>query len=289
MGPGRRRRSLRPWIAVAVVVVGVAGAVAIVRAREGSRAEARTAPPTTARAVAAAPARPRPSLRERALERFAARPAAVVRGGARGHLVALTFDDGPGPYTLRIVRELRRLHAPATFFVVGRQVHWYPLTMHDMVVNGDAIGVHTWDHADLRRLPSRADRVEIRRTAAVIRAYAGVRTRLLRPPFGSLDRRVLRLARRSALVTVLWSVDTADWARPGERRILQRALAAVRPGAIVLLHDGGGDRDQTVAAVPLLVRALRARGYRLVTVTRLLALAPPPPGTLNLGQSLRGD
>ena len=161
--------------------------------------------------------------------------------------------------------------------------------MHAMAVDGNAIGVHTWNHADLRRLPSRADDVEIRRTAAVIRAYAGVRARLLRPPDGSLDPRVLRLVRRSGLVTVLWSVDTDDWTRPGGARILQRALAGVRPGAILLLHDGGGDRAETVQAVPRLVRALRARGYRLVTVPRLLALAPPPPGTLNLGQSLEGD
>jgi peptidoglycan/xylan/chitin deacetylase (PgdA/CDA1 family) len=223
------------------------------------------------------------------LARLARRPAAVAAGGARGRLVALSFDDGPGPYTPAIVQALRRLHAPATFFVLGFELHWYPATLRAMARDGDALEIHTWDHRDLRRLSGAQVRRELRSTARALRLIAGVRSSLVRPPYGALDRRVLRRIRAAHMLGVLWSVDTGDWRRPGTRTIVRRALAGARPGAIILLHDGGGQRGQTLAAIPAIVRGLRARGLRLVTVPRLLALAPPPARALNWGRSLEGD
>ena len=212
-----------------------------------------------------------------------------MHGTARGRLVALTFDDGPGPYTLALVHELERLHVHATFFMVGFELHWYPQVVREIIRDGDVIGDHTWSHPPLAKLPLGQVRAQLLRTAEVIHRYGGARPGLMRPPYGSFDASVLRLANRLGFVTVLWSVETRDWARPGVAAIVRAAVHGARPGAIILMHDAGGDRSQTLAAVPTIVRALHHRGFGLATVPELLAAAPPPPAGLNHGQSLAGD
>jgi peptidoglycan/xylan/chitin deacetylase (PgdA/CDA1 family) len=220
---------------------------------------------------------------------FSGGPVGVVHGSRRGRLIALTFDDGPGPYTLALVHELERAHVRATFFMVGFEVHWYPHVVREMIRDGDVIGDHTWSHPALATLPPGQIRSQLLRTAAVIQRYGGVRPTLMRPPYGSFDPSVLRLINRLGFITVLWSVETRDWARPGVPAIVHAALAGARPGAIILMHDAGGNRAQTLAALPTIIRGLRQRGYRLVTVPELLSDAPPPPSGLNHGQSLAGD
>jgi peptidoglycan/xylan/chitin deacetylase (PgdA/CDA1 family) len=193
----------------------------------------------------------------------------VATQSARERSVALTFDDGPSAYTGPLLAELEALHAPATFFVIGRQVPASARLLARMVADGDVVGNQTWDHVDVSRDGRQAAR-QIERTNAVIAAETGVWPCLFRPPYGSTSPALDAQVKALGMWMVLWSVDPTDWALPGTATIVGRVLAAVRPGAIVLLHDGGGPREQTLAAVPEIIDALRARGYRLVTVPALL-------------------
>ena len=190
--------------------------------------------------------------------------------------IALTFDDGPGPYTAQIVRTLVRSRAPGTFFVVGSQVATFRRALQDIVATGFPIGNHTFTHRSLTSLSPTDQSAEIDGQAAAITRYGAPSPRLFRPPYGSFDRRTLELLRAKRMLMVLWTVDTEDYLSPGVDAIVSRALEQARPGAIIALHDGGGDRSQTVAAIPQIVQGLRARGYRLVTVPRLVLDDPPP-------------
>ncbi len=175
------------------------------------------------------------------------------RGLARRE-VALTFDDGPWPaQTRRVIQILRRFHVRATFFMVGYLAERYPRIVEMVDQAGMRIGNHSWDHplepplADLGR---RRMIEEIGRTSRHLSAL-GVRTRLFRPPGGSYDGEVVQEARRQGMRVVTWSIDAGDWTEgTSARRIVRRVLAAVRPGSIVLLHDGGGDRSATIRALP---------------------------------------
>jgi peptidoglycan/xylan/chitin deacetylase (PgdA/CDA1 family) len=199
--------------------------------------------------------------------------------------IALTFDDGPGPYTAQIVRALVRNRAPGTFFVVGSQVATFRRALQDIIATGFPIGNHTFTHRSLTSLTPTDQSAEIDGQAAAIARYGAPSPRLFRPPYGSFDRQTLELLRAKRMLMVLWTVDTEDYLSPGVDAIVSRALEQARPGAIVALHDGGGDRSQTLAAIPEIVQGLRARGYRLVTVPRL-ALDDPPPRNQPLPASL---
>jgi peptidoglycan/xylan/chitin deacetylase (PgdA/CDA1 family) len=200
--------------------------------------------------------------------------ASLREGSPKGRLVALTFDDGPGPYTAAVVSALRQLKAPATFFEVGEMIPAYRTLVANMARWGFVIGDHTWSHPQLTLLPSAKVIRQIASTRNLITKITRKPVQFMRPPYGAQSARIRTLAGRLGLVTTLWSIDTTDWTRPGVTVIVARALAA-RAGEIVVMHDGGGNRSQTVAAVPTIVRALRARGFRLVTLPQLLALAPP--------------
>jgi peptidoglycan/xylan/chitin deacetylase (PgdA/CDA1 family) len=166
-----------------------------------------------------------------------------------------------------VVRELQRMRVEATFFQVGRQVVAYPWAAR-LVARSFPVGDHTFSHAALPRLRWAAQLREVR-------WGPGARGGLFRPPYESFDRRTLGVLRLQRMLMVLWDVDSRDWTRPGVRRIVWNVVSRVRPGSIVLLHDGGGLRWQTVAALPVIVRRLRARGFRFVTVPRMMRLAPP--------------
>jgi peptidoglycan-N-acetylglucosamine deacetylase len=200
----------------------------------------------------------------------------VIRGLPRRREVALTFDDGPGPYSPAVVRVLRRAHAPATFFVVGSMAQRYPRALAQEARVGFTIGDHTVNHPFLAPLPAHAQGREIRGAAKALVRRGIAYPDLFRPPYGSYDASTFALLGRQRMLMVLWSVDSADYTRPGRRAIAANVLSATRPGAIVLMHDGGGPREQTVAALPQIIRVLRRRHYRLVTVPRLLHDDPPP-------------
>lgn len=203
-------------------------------------------------------------------------------GAHRGEpVVALTFDDGPDPrWTPQVLAVLRRYHVPATFFVVGRSVASRPDLVRAMADEGHSVQNHTWDHAALTGIAPGAYPHQIDDTTRVIEQATGQTVHCARPPYGALNGTAVgRLADRG-LATITWTADPSDYRRPGAGVIAQRVLSATRPGGIVLMHDGGGDRSQTVAALPAVIEGLLARGLRFTTlchqqppVTRALVAA----------------
>ena len=184
--------------------------------------------------------------------------------------VALTFDDGPSPeYTPRVIAALRRLHVRATFFVVGYLADRYPSLVRQELRTGMTVGNHSYNHPEVPpfdRLPARLIADEIALGARSLRR-AGADPRLFRPPGGSYSPAVVHAARTLGERIVLWSVDPGDWqAGATAAKIARRVVAAARPGSIVILHDGGGDRSATIRALPTIVRRLRHRRLRLVTI-----------------------
>jgi peptidoglycan/xylan/chitin deacetylase (PgdA/CDA1 family) len=192
-------------------------------------------------------------------------------GAARAeHAVALTFDDGPSPeYTPRVLARLAKLHARASFFVIGYLAAQYPRLVRLEARMGMAVGNHSYNHPQVppfAQLPEPLLRDEIALGDQAL-ARLGIRTQLFRPPGGGSSARLVRIAAELGQRVVLWSVDPQDW-KPDTtaKQIAARVLAAVRPGSIVELHDGGGDRSATLAALPAIVHGIRARGLRIVTL-----------------------
>lgn len=200
----------------------------------------------------------------------------VADGIPRHRVIALTFDDGPGPYTEQIVRILVRMHAPATFFIVGEELDYFSAGLRAELAHGFVVGDHTETHPWLAHLDAAAQYGQIHDDAVRIERLGGPYPRLFRPPYGFYDRQTMATLRRLHMLMVLWSIDPGDWRLPGVGAIVASVLSAARPGAIVIMHDGGGDRSQTVAALPAIIRGLRRRRYRLVNVPQLLRLDPPP-------------
>src|SRR5690242_8427311 len=204
-----------------------------------------------------------------------ARPVLAARGPRlvpimppAGRRVALTFDDGPNPqWTPAIARELRRAGVPGTFFLIGSEAARYPDVVRTLVRDGDELGNHTFTHVFLSGVPSWEGRLQIQLTEAVLSGITGHYTRLLRPPYSATpdaitphDDRALAALAGSRYFVVLANFDSKDWQRPGVKRIVANATPPSRTGGIVMLHDGGGDRAETVAAVRELIKRLKARG-----------------------------
>lgn len=181
--------------------------------------------------------------------------------------VALTFDDGPGPDTGRLLDELAARGVHATFFVVGRQIAKQPGAVAREVAAGHVVGNHTWDHAMLPGLSDEAVAAELDSASQAIVAAGAPAPTLARPPYGSLSPSVTQAFGSRGMAGVLWDVDTEDWKNRDAGATTERALAGAHPGAIILMHD---IYPSTVDAVPGLVDALRARGFTLVTVPQLL-------------------
>lgn len=189
-----------------------------------------------------------------------------VRSQSGEKVVALTFDDGPSPYTGQVLEVLRRERVPATFFVLGMNVRERPADVHALALAGMSVQSHTWDHADMESLSEAELDRELRSTTRVIQAHTGLRPRCVRPPYGATNTHVQRRIARAGQVPVTWNVDTRDWKHARAGTIVRRAVSGTRPGSIVLMHDGGGDRRQTVAALPRIIERLRARGYTFTTL-----------------------
>jgi len=205
----------------------------------------------------------------------------VSREQPPGRRIALTFDDGPDPHwTPRIAAALRRLHVPATFFVIGSKVVRHTALVRTLRRDGFELGNHTFTHTDLATLPAWERRVQIALTENALEAATGVGSRLVRPPYSS-NPAAVTVAQAHAYsqlaadgyVIVLSDFDGEDWRRPGVASIVRAATPKGDSGGIVLLHDGGGNRSQTLAAVERLVPRLRARGFRFVTVSQLGGLS----------------
>lgn len=216
----------------------------------------------------------------------------IRRYGRKKKVVALTFDDGPdGTYTPLILDTLASRHVKATFFLIGENAEVHQDLVRRELAEGDEIGSHTFTHPNLALVSRRATELQLNATERLLEAITNRRTALWRPPyFGDAEPTTpdelgpVSIAQSLGYITVGLHIDPGDWQNPGVDSIIARALAQLDRGNIVLLHDGGGDRWQTVAALGPLIDSIRARGYSFTTVTALagvpadVAMAPLPPG-----------
>jgi peptidoglycan/xylan/chitin deacetylase (PgdA/CDA1 family) len=216
------------------------------------------------------------AARARAVDHVLGYTSYVRLAGHRRREIALTFDDGPSPYTNSVLKILKRFKVPATFFVVGRSINAYPGQLAAELSAGEEVGDHTLSHPMLGALSGASQSTEIGGLARLLQRHHAPNPVMMRPPYGSFNTTTLQILRAQRMLMVLWSVDTSDYARPGVNRIVYTALSGAQPGGIILMHDGGGDRSQTVAALPRIIAGLRKRGYTLVTVARLVRDDPPP-------------
>ncbi|MDX6476413.1 MAG: hypothetical protein QOH95_1924 [Gaiellaceae bacterium] len=208
----------------------------------------------------------------RALRAALRRGRPIYCGGGNANVVALTFDDGPGPYTERLLELLRGARAHATFFVIGNRLQYWRDTPHAESQLG-AVGNHTWSHARLTELPTWLVWAELLRTQFAASQDLGWKPRLFRPPYELHDKETDGVVSSLGLVQVLWSATSGDDLRhPTKRSVARNVISELRPGAIVLMHD---IHSWTVDAMPAILKAIHARGLRAVSIPELLVLDPP--------------
>jgi len=193
-------------------------------------------------------------------------------------VVALTFDDGPSPvWTPKILDELRKANIKATFFMVGEHVAKYPEIARRVAEEGHEIGNHTYDHHVLLYYALEELEKEIKDTERIIQKATGKTTRYFRPPKAWLTAREKKKIEELGYKVILWSLNSKDWVTFDDKYIVKYIVRNIKPGDIILFHDSGGvfsteggDRDETVRTIPLLVDALTKKGYRFATLTELL-------------------
>jgi peptidoglycan/xylan/chitin deacetylase (PgdA/CDA1 family) len=216
---------------------------------------------------------PRTGLTSRAR----ARPVVFFRARTARRVVALTLDDGPDPrWTPQVLDDLKKHKAHATFFVIGKDAAEHPDLVHDELAAGDEIGNHTWDHPDLEALtPAQID-AEVEKGSDALRQIGAPTPKYFRPPKGLTDEAVGVIADAHKYRTVFWDVAVEHYVdhAPDLFLAVQTLLAHVRPGSIILAHDGGiPNRHRTMLALPMVLDGLQARGYRVVDVSQLLSAA----------------
>lgn len=269
---GRRRA-----VAVGALAILLGGAILLASRIGGSDTEA--AEPDAATA-------PRPTALERSRATHERQDQAIAdvlgytrfihEGRPQKRQVALTFDDGPSPYTERILHILRRHDTPATFFVLGNMVDERPEVVRRELRQGHAVGGHTFDHPHMGMLALGDQIGELNELDQAMEDNKLPRPQLFRPPYASFNADTIELLDHRRLLMVLWSIDTGDYLDPGSEVIADRALDGVEPGSVILLHDGGGDRTETIDALPTIIEGLRKRHLHPVTIPELLISDPPP-------------
>jgi peptidoglycan/xylan/chitin deacetylase (PgdA/CDA1 family) len=258
-------------LVAALVVAGTAAFVGILR-HDQPKERATTPRPPPEKPVVRPPRAPAAvalaQAQQRAITRVAGLGVPLYCGAASVRVVALTFDDGPGPYTAKVLAILRHYRAQATFFLVGNRIRFWPTLPAAEAAIG-AVGDHTWSHVDLRRLPRAAARREIDRPLGAV----GGRVRLFRTPYGHAPSWLGRYLAARGMLEVRWTVDSNDYLpQATAAKIVRRVAATLRPGAIVLLHD---IHPATVAALPRILELMRSRHLRAVSVPELLRRDPP--------------
>jgi peptidoglycan/xylan/chitin deacetylase (PgdA/CDA1 family) len=186
-------------------------------------------------------------------------------------IIALTFDDGPTPpYTGEVVRILKESRATATFFVIGRQAALFPESVRQVKAAGFLIGNHTYSHKRLDRLGEESIIRELDATSDTVVPLINEPLRWLRPPYGAVSQALREIAGARGYNITRWNIDSRDWTGVGAEEIANGVIGAAQPGAIVLMHDGGGDRTNTIQALPIIIRTLYERGYSFVTLDQLI-------------------
>ena len=200
-------------------------------------------------------------------------PAAPTPAPTTGNkVIALTFDDGPGPYTAHLLDILDQYGAKATFFLIGSKVSARANTLRRMQSRGHQLGNHSWSHPELNKVSAEQLASEIDQTNNVIKQAVGTKPNIIRPPYGAFNRAVLDQFRQRGMSAVVWSVDTRDWADRNSEIVCSRAVAGARNGAVILMHD---IHQTSVNAVPCILSSLKQQGYSFVTVQNLIGDMTP--------------
>uniref|UniRef100_UPI00140A9935 polysaccharide deacetylase family protein n=1 Tax=Streptomyces sp. YIM 98790 TaxID=2689077 RepID=UPI00140A9935 len=193
------------------------------------------------------------------------RKAAARTLPVKGRRIALTLDDGPHPeYTPQVLKVLRRNRVRATFFLIGENAEWNRDLVRAIAADGHLIANHSWTHPRLDTLPREKVRKELAATSELVERILGGAPGWARAPYGAWDTASLQVCAELGMEPLGWSVDTEDWTRPGSDEISSAVLEGAHPGGVVLAHDGGGDRSQTVAALQHCVPRLIDRGWSFV-------------------------
>lgn len=197
----------------------------------------------------------------------------LSRGNPHLPEVALTFDDGPGPYTPQAVEILQAHGVQATFFSIGQSARQFPAFLREELAGGHVVGNHTLTHPHLTTLSTSAIFQELKEAQDALFDAGGTHPNIFRPPYGEYNDHVVAAAQQLGLTVVTWSAAADDWRdpQPSADVIASRILNAAENGAIFLLHEGGGNRANTVAALPAIITGLHARGLQLVTLPQMLA------------------
>ncbi|MBW4611601.1 MAG: polysaccharide deacetylase family protein [Hassallia sp. WJT32-NPBG1] len=205
-------------------------------------------------------------------ERFQGVTIAEAKLSQGQKVIALTFDDGPWPTsTAKVLDILKKNNIKGTFFIVGQMLKQYPDLGVRIVTEGHVIANHTWTHRYHFMNPQVAA-YEVESTSDLIFQTTGVKTTLFRPPGGMMNNGVAAYARNQKYTIVMWSADSVDYSNPALPRLISNVTRASKPGGIVLLHDGGGNRSRTVQALPQIISHFKKQGYSFVTVPELLEM-----------------
>jgi len=262
-GPARRGVSRRVMLSVAGVTLLSGCGGGITRSVGGAPLITPSAGSTPSRTAPVVP-KPRPSkpVPHRPPTPVQSKPQYYVDAGPK--VIALTLDDGPSQYTAPILEILREHRITATFCMLGQQIAEYSTIVKEVAAAGHRITNHTWDHRDQTKLSLKEVTSEIDRTNQAM-ADVGITATMYRAPYGSWNHTVFEAAAGAGLRPLDWSVDPRDWARPGVPSIVRNIMSHTHTGSIILDHDGGGDRSQTVAAMKIWLPRLIAAGYTFTT------------------------
>lgn len=188
-------------------------------------------------------------------------------------MIALTFDDGPSPtFTPHILDILKEQNAHGTFFTIAKEVEKYPAIIQRMVYEGNEIANHTYGHEYMNKFSKEDIRQELKLAEEVIQKVSGIRPKLFRPPGGYYNKDIVEVSKEQGYKVIIWSWEqqSGDWANPGTETIISRVLKNAASGNIVVFHDRGGDRYQTVQALTPIIEGLKQKGFKLVTVSEML-------------------
>lgn len=187
-------------------------------------------------------------------------------------VIALTFDDGPSKFTPLILKILKDNKARASFFAVGNNIKKRSKWLREMARRHYTIGNHTFGHIPMNKSSSKKIAKELKATDALIYKITGRKTRWVRPPGGALNSSAINTILKRGYRISMWNTDTVDWRRPSPKKIKERVLRDLKPGQVILMHDGGGNRMNTASALPGIIKGIKKAGYRLVTLDELYRL-----------------